>query len=76
MSAVNVKTEQSCGKDSKKKIAEERVYVRADMFVLVKTNCILYMPRNVTCTDIVKNTDGQALISTIGVKQRKKMWIS
>ena len=40
MSAVNVKTEKSCGKDSKKKIAEERVYVRADMFVLVKTNCI------------------------------------
>ena len=33
------------------------------MFVLVKTNCILYMPRNVTCTDILRNTDGQALIS-------------
>ena len=67
MSAVNVKTEKSCGKDSKKKIAEEKVYVRADMFVLVKTNCILYMPRNVTCTDILRNTDGQALISIANI---------
>ena len=37
------------------------------MFVLVKTNCILYMPRNVTCTDILRNTDGQALISIANI---------
>ena len=37
------------------------------MFVPVKTNCILYMPRNVTCTDILRNTDGQTLISITNI---------
>ena len=37
------------------------------MFVLVKTNCILHMPRNVTCTDILRNTDGQTLISIANI---------